>query len=241
MLLSIIVPFYNEPTLLQVIDKIYKVKFQDQIRFEIISVDDGSTDESTKQAEKDLLKFENITLIKHTENKGKGAAIKTALLQCKGDIIIIQDADLEYHPSDIPKVIQPIIDGKTLVCYGSRHLGSENRKIFFLWFKKHAHHTLFPYLGGRLITIVCDLLFFVPLTDVLTCYKAFDRSLLNQISLKNNGFEMEGELTAKILKKTRIKEIPVSFLPRTKAEGKKIRWKDGISLLFNLIKYRFVS
>ena len=239
MLLSIIIPYYNEPTLIQVLDNVYNVQFQGT--FEIIIVDDGSTDGTTTLLEKNISKYKNAELIKHSVNKGKGAAIKTALKNSKGDIIIIQDADLEYNPIEIPKVIQPIIDNKTLVCYGSRHLGKEQRKRNFLWFKKHAGHTLFPYLGGRLITIACSVLFFIRLTDVLTCYKAYDANLLKSISLKNNGFEMEGELAAKTLKKTKILEIPVSFTPRTVAEGKKIKWTDGFKLLFTVIKYRFVS
>jgi len=240
MLLSIIIPYYNEPTLLQVIDNLYKINFQNQIQIEIIVIDDGSTDGTTELLEEYINKYSNLKLIKHSENKGKGAAIKTALLHCFGEIIIIQDADLEYNPSEIPKVIQPVIDGKTLVCYGSRHLGKEQIKKNLLWFKKHARHAILPYLGGRIITLACDLLFFVQLTDILTCYKAFNANLIKQILLKNNGFEMEGELTVKILKKTNIIEVPISFEPRTIAEGKKIRLKHGIKFLFTLFKYRFV-
>lgn len=239
--LSIIIPYYNEPTLLQIIDKIYNIKFQNTIQFEVVVVDDGSTDGTTSVLEEQIHNYKDLKLIKHKLKKGKGAAIKTGLSSCRGDLIIIQDADLEYNPAEIPNVLQPIIDGKTKVCYGSRHLSKEQRKRNFLWFKKHVGHALFPYLGGRLITIVCDLLFWVHLTDVLTCYKAFQVSIIQNMQLKNNGFEMEGELTSKILRKAKIMEVPISFSPRSNSEGKKIRWQDGFKIIYAIIKYRFSS
>lgn len=241
MLLSIIVPYYNEPTLLQVIKNIYAVDYTNVGKFEVILVDDGSTDETTLLFEKSISRFSGIKLIKHFVNKGKGAAIKTGLLHCSGDIIIIQDADLEYNPYDICKVIQPILEKRTQVCYGSRHLGKEQRKRNLLWVKKHAQHAIIPHLGGKLITEFCNLLFFTNLTDVLTCYKAINASLLNQIKLNTNGFEMEAELTAKILKRTRILEVPIDFYPRTKSEGKKIRWHHGFKCIATIVKYRFLN
>lgn len=241
MLLSIIVPSYNEPTLFKVIDKIYSITFEKKINIEVVVVDDGSCEDMNDFFELYATKYAGLRFIKHPVNMGKGAAVKTGITNTTGDIIIIQDADMEYDPGDIKKVIQPIVERETLVCYGSRHKGKELRKRYFLLFKKHARHSLIPYLGGRLITALCDMLFFATLTDVLTGYKAFEAGFLKQINLKSNGFEMEGELTAKVLKKTKITEVPINFYPRTLQEGKKIRLKDGFRLLSTIIKFRFIS
>jgi hypothetical protein len=144
-------------------------------------------------------------------------------------------------PDDIPSVIKPIIDNKTLVCYGSRHLDKGQNKKNKIWFRKHIRQTLLAFLGSKIITSLCNILFSSTLTDVPTCYKAFDTKLLKGISLNNNGFELEAEITAKVLKKTSIIEVPIHYFPRTRSEGKKICWRDGFKFLFNLIKYRFVS
>lgn len=241
MLLSIIIPYYNEPTLLEVVESVYLVDFSDICSIEVIVIDDGSTDNSKELLENQKKRFPEIILVKHSINKGKGAAIKTGLSNCRGDVIIIQDADLEYNPKDIPSIIKPIISGKTKACYGSRHLGKPQKTRNFLWFKSHVGQTILPYLGGRLITILCNLLFNSQLSDVLTCYKAFDKQLITNINLSNNGFELEAEITAKVLKMTNISEVPISYSPRLKSEGKKIKLLDGFKIIVTYIKYKFIK
>lgn len=241
MILSVIIPSYNEPDIVKVLKGLTNINFDENIIMEIILVDDGSTDNSIKTVELQKTDFPGLTILKHPKNLGKGAAIKTGLRVCNGDIIIIQDADLEYDINDIPKVINPIIYKETLVCYGSRHLNKKWRRTYYFKIKKHKGHSMLAFVGGRLITLLCNILFFVRLTDVLTCYKAFSAVLLKEIELKTNGFEMEIELTDKVLKKTKIKEVPIKYFPRTIEEGKKIKVFDGIKILFYLIKYRIVN
>lgn len=241
MTVSIIIPYYNEPTLLQLLEKVLSVEAPDDISFEIIVIDDGSTDETTSALKKNKQLMSMIIFEEHKINKGKGAAIKTGIRLSTGDVIIIQDADLEYNPEDILKVIQPVISGECQVCYGSRHLDRKQIRKNLKWFRKNTKQTLLPYLGGRLITAVCSVLFFIRLTDVLTCYKAFIKDMIKDMELKHDGFCMEGELTSKLLKKTRIHEIPVNYSPRSIEEGKKIVLKDGFKIMFNIIKYRFVK
>lgn len=241
MIVSVIIPYYNEPTLLQVLHNLLALNNHDKYVLEIIVVNDGSTDETTKTLKENTEIFSKIKFKEHASNLGKGAAIKTGLEISIGDIIIIQDADLEYNPEDIYKVINPIINGKSLVCYGSRYLNTSQFKINAKRMFKESFFSLFSYLGGRLITGVTSVLFMIRLTDVLTCQKAIKKELLNEIKLELNSFDLEGELTAKILKKTKIIEVPVSYSPRTQAEGKKIKWKDGFKILFAIIKFKFTE
>jgi len=167
---------------------------------------------------------------------GKGAAIKTGLSYCSGSIIIIQDGDLEYDPKDIPSVISPILNNETLVCYGSRHIDKNKLKKNYKWFRTHIGQAILPMLGGRIITYTCNILFNSKLTDVLTCYKAFDISLIKTMEFISNGFNFEAEITAKVLKQTKIKEVSISYNPRTKKQGKKIKLKDGLKIIITLIK-----
>jgi dolichol-phosphate mannosyltransferase len=241
MKLTVIIPYYNEPTLISLLKKLYAVKFPANVDLEVITVDDGSTDNMTSVLEENITDFPGLILIKHKTNKGKGAAIKTGLAISSGDIIIIQDADLEYNPSEIPNVIRPIIDGETQVCYGSRHLDKKQKKENLLWFKKHFRHSFMAAIGGRMITWLFNILYAAGISDAPTCYKAFSTDFLKGIDLRNDGFAMEAELTAKILKRTRILEVPIHFVPRTKREGKKIRWHDGIRSIAMIIKYRFIN
>ena len=227
MKLSIIMPIYNEKeTLKKIVEKIQKVP----IEKEIIMVDDGSTD-GTREIMK---KYENVTNIKviyHTKNMGKGATIRTAIKYITGDIVIIQDADLEYDPNDYLKLVMPIQNKEVKVIYGSRALNPEN---------KHSYNRYL--LGGKLVTFVTNILFSQRLTDEPTCYKVFDTTLLKSIFLKCKRFEFCPEVTAKIAKMgIKIKEIPISYYPRNFTEGKKIKWYDGIEAIWTLIKYRFVK
>lgn len=229
MTLSIIIPVYNESvTILDIIEKVKRVDLK-EIKRQIVIVDDGSTD-STKDKLKKLPAENDLRIIYQQTNKGKGAAIKTALTQVTGDIVVIQDADLEYNPAEFPTLIEPILSKTAKVVYGSRILRKNN-----------ARGKLFYYLGGKFITFTTNLLYGSHLSDEPTCYKAFDAKLLKSFTIDENGFAWEPEITAKILKAGhKILEIPISYKPRSALEGKKIKFKDGIQAVLTLLKYRFV-
>ena len=226
MRLSIIMPVYNEKeTIAEIIRKVKEVDLND-IKKEIIIVDDFSTDGTRKILEK--VKDNEIKIIYHDKNMGKGYAIRTALKYVTGDIVIIQDADLEYNPEDYIKLILPIIKGENKVVYGSRMLG------------KNKYSSLSFFLGGQLVTFVANLLYGTKITDEPTCYKVFNSDVIKNLNLECKGFEFCPEVTAKVAKKGfKIKEIPISYYPRDKKHGKKINWKDGLEAIWILIKYRF--
>lgn len=233
--LSIIIPVYNEEgTILKVIQGVKKVKIKDAEK-EIIVVDDCSTDNT-----KDILKKINdksIRVFYHKKNMGKGAAIRTALGHCKGSIISIQDADLEYDPRNIIGLIKPILDKQYSVVYGSRFLG---RKMVLFGRNK----TVLPmhWIGNRCLTFLTNLLYFNGITDMETGCKVFKKEVVEGIRLRSKRFDFEPEITAKILKRGyKIKEFPIKFNPRTQSEGKKITWKDGIKAAYYLFKYRLVN
>ena len=237
MKLSILIPAYNEEKSIQELLATVKNVNLGDIEKEIIVIDDGSKD-GTKEI---LRNTPNIKFIEHKKNMGKGGAIKTGIKHATGDIIIVQDADLEYNPHEIGSVIKPIIEKRAKVVYGSRFLSRKqlNRNRLFM---KHHKSYLFAYLGGRMITHITNLLFLSHLTDEPTCYKCFRSDIIKNIRIKNNGFEWEPEVTAKILKKgIKIIEVPISYNPRTIEEGKKINWKDGFKAIWTLIKYRVVN
>ena len=231
MKLSIIIPVYNEEkTLLKVLDKVKKVKL-DNITKEIILVDDFSTD-GTKNILSEL-RDSSLKIFFHQKNHGKGAAIRTALKHATGDIIMIQDADLEYDPAEYPRLLEPIIENETKVVYGSRL--EAIRKNIKNMYKLH-------YIGNTFLTLMTNLLFGAKITDMETCYKVFRKEVIKDMKLKAKRFDFEPEITAKILKKGyKIKEVPINFIGRKFDEGKKITWKDGIKALYYLIKYRFVD
>lgn len=226
MRVSIIIPCFNERnTVSEIIKKLIAIPYDK----EIIVVDDGSTD-GTVEILKEF-NFNPVKLLFHGVNIGKGSAIRTALKSVSGDIVVIQDADLEYDPNEYHKLIEPIISGRAQVVYGSRIL-KKNNPICSRKF----------YIGGRFLTFLANLLYKANITDEPTCYKAFEVSLLNSLNLRCNRFEFCPEVTAKIRKRNiPIYEVPISYNPRKLKEGKKIGWRDGIEAVWTLLKYRFID
>lgn len=225
--LSIIIPAYNEEaTIGAVIEKVLSI---DAV-LEIVAVDDGSTD-STGSILDGLSKGQNgkVRVIHSPANRGKGSAIRAAIPHIRGEVVIIQDADLEYDPEDMLRVAAPIRAGSAQVVYGSRIL-SENPRF------KAAY-----YWGGRFLSMVTNILYGTRITDEPTCYKAFRAGILKGMDLKCTGFEFCPEVTAKVARAGYdIKEVPISYNPRSFKEGKKIRWRDGLTALYVLLKYRFL-
>ena len=231
MKLTVIIPVYNEEkSIIQVIDKVKNVKLN-EVEKEIIVVDDFSTDSTKELLEK--LKDSSIKIFFHQKNLGKGAAIRTALKHATGDIILIQDADLEYDPIEYKKLLNPIIEDGAKVVYGSRI--EVIRKNLKNMYKVH-------YIGNMFLTFMTNLLYGAKITDMETGYKVFRKEVFNDMKLKAKRFDFEPEITAKILKKGhKIIEVPINFMGRKFDEGKKITWKDGVKDMYYLIKYRFTD
>lgn len=226
-MISVIIPVYNEVTTIKEIVK--RVQSVDLAK-EIIIVDDASTD-GTREALNELKEGEGITVLFHESNQGKGAALRTACKEVKGDIVIIQDADLEYDPQEYSKLIRPIIEGKADAVYGSRFLGGPHRVLLF-W----------HYVGNKLLTLFSNMFTNLNLTDMETCYKVFKTSLLKELSIESNRFGVEPELTTKLAKlKCRIYEVDISYSGRDYGEGKKINWKDGVAAFYWIVKYNLWS
>jgi len=226
MKISVIMPVFNErETLQRILEKIKNVN----IEKEIIIVDDHSTDGTRGILEK--IDDNNVKVIYHSENRGKGAAIRTAQKHhITGDVVIIQDADLEYQPKDYLKLIKPIEDGFADVVYGSRFVGSH--RVFMFW----------HYFGNKLLTWLTNLLYNTMLTDMETCYKVFRTQVFKQLNIRSSRFDFEPEVTAKVFKKKlRVVEIPITHYGRGYEEGKKITWKDGFIAIWTLMKYRFID
>lgn len=225
MKLSVVMPVYNElKTVEKAINSVLNVKTS--IDKELIIVDDGSTDGTRDVLSK--IKDKDIKIVYHEKNMGKGAALKTGFSNVSGDIVIIQDADLEYDPNDYDTLIKPIIDGKADIVYGSRFKSGSHRVLLF-W----------HYLGNKLITLVADVLYNINLSDIETCYKAFKSEILTKIQFRSNSFGFEAEFTAKVAKnRYRIYEVPIQYYGRTYEEGKKITWRDGFVALWILLRYR---
>jgi glycosyltransferase involved in cell wall biosynthesis len=235
MKLSVIIPVYNEESTIQeILVKVNKLKLPG-IQKEIIVVDDFSQDKSKEIVKK--LNLGNVKLYGHKKNKGKGAAVVTGIKKSTGDIIIIQDADLEYNPNDYPKLLKPIVEGKAKVVYGSR---LKNYPLRITGKKKTPLIT--HYLGNKLLTYITNILYGNGLTDMETCYKVFKREVIQGIEINAKRFDFEPEFTAKIMKKgIRIHEVPIKVKPRGYEEGKKITWRDGFIAVWTLLKYRFVD
>lgn len=225
MKLSIIMPCYNEiNTIETIIEAVKKCPYEPK---EIIIVDDCSTD-GTREKLKNELNSMVDRIIYHDRNQGKGAAIRTGIKAATGSIVIIQDTDLEYDPNEIPRVIQPILDEKADVVYGSRFMGGNPHRVVYFW----------HMVGNKFLTTLSNIFTNINLTDMETCYKAFKTEIIQSINLKENRFGFEPEITAKIAKKKyRIYEVGIPYYGRTYEEGKKIGWKDGFRALWCILKY----
>ena len=227
MKLSVLVPAYNESrTIAAMLEAVYGRNPGRDL--EVVIVDDGSTDGTYEAAAAAAAAHPGAKVIKHAKNSGKGAAIRTALAAATGDVVIIQDADLEYDPADYSLLLKPIEDGEAEVVYGSRLMKSDAR----------SYHRY--YWGGRLVSLWTNILYGSRLTDEPTCYKVFKTEMLRSFDLQCTGFEFCPEVTAKtLLRGVKIREFPVSYSPRRMEEGKKIRWTDGVIALWTLLKLRF--
>jgi len=230
--LSIVIPAYNEePTIHLILDKVCKVRLPGDLKKEIIIVDDCSKDNTYATIQKYIADYDTrkeIQLFKHEKNAGKGAALHTGIAKATGEVLVIQDADLEYDPNEYALLLQPILDNVADVVYGSRFIGGKPHRILFFW------HTL----GNKFLTFLSNMFTNLNLTDMETCYKAFRREVLQSFTLKEDRFGIEPELTARVgHANVRVYEVPISYFGRTYEEGKKIGWKDGVRALYAIGKY----
>jgi glycosyltransferase involved in cell wall biosynthesis len=226
MKLSIIIPVYNEKhTIEEVINRVRETDVG--MEKEIVIVDDGSKDGT--QDVLNNLNFPDTKTFFHAKNQGKGAALHTGFSNAQGDIILIQDADLEYDPAEYPTLLKPILDGRADVVYGSRFLGGPHRVLFF-W----------HYVGNKLLTTLSNMLSNLNLSDMETCYKVIKKEVLDRITLKSKKFGFEPEITIKLAKlKVKIYEVPISYSGRDYSEGKKIGWRDGIAAIYHILRFKF--
>jgi glycosyltransferase involved in cell wall biosynthesis len=252
--LSVLIPCYNEiDTIRPIVEQVLAVELALQVRNgpyagttargssradvvdmvlekEIVIVDDGSRD-GTRELLPELAKLPNVFVHYHAQNQGKGAAVRTAIEKSTGEFLIVQDADLEYDPREYPQLLLPILEGRTKVVYGSRFLGGPRKAMFF------TH-----MLGNKMLTLFTNILFDTILSDMETCYKVFTREVAMKLRLKSPGWGFDPEITAKILKRGyRIYEVPISYNGREYNEGKKISWRDGLTVMWTLLKYRLTE
>jgi glycosyltransferase involved in cell wall biosynthesis len=248
--LSVLIPCYNErETIREIVARVRAVDMRMRVRDgrfglpvapdgtveltvekEIVIVDDGSQD-GTREILPELAALPDVFVHYHDRNRGKGAAVRTAIEHAAGDIMLVQDADLEYDPREYPALLQPIIEGRSKVVYGSRFLGGP-RKAMLFW----------HMLGNKSLTLFTNILFDTILSDMETCYKVFTREVAQQLRLKSPGWGFDPEITAKILKRGyRIYEVPISYNGREFNEGKKISWRDGLTVMWTLLKYRLTE
>jgi glycosyltransferase involved in cell wall biosynthesis len=225
--LTVVIPVYNErATVAEIIRRIRAVEIP--LTLQVIVVDDGSSDGSDKVLQ--ALEDSTVRVIRHTHNQGKGAAIRTGMEAMTGDLLLIQDADLEYDPDDWPRLLEPILKGKARVVYGSRFTGERKNMLPLHWF------------GNRMLSLVTNILYSSTLSDMETCYKLFDAEVLKGITLVSDRFEFEPEITAKVMRRGfRIYEVPISYAGREANEGKKITWRDGFGAMAALIRFRFTK
>lgn len=226
MKISVVIPAFNEvSTIDEIIARVQEVPLDK----EIIIVDDASSDGTAVRLHEIGAQQSNVRVLYHQENKGKGAALRTGFEAVRGNVIIVQDADLEYDPAEYPVLLRPILDGHADVVYGSRFLGGPHRVLFF-W----------HYMGNKLLTLLSNIMSNLNLSDMEVGYKVFRREVLKDLSLKSDRFGFEPEFTMKIAKRGyRLYEVPISYRGRTYREGKKIGWKDGIAALYTIVRFRF--
>ena len=228
MKLSVVIPVYNEQGTIR---ELYESVRAVDLDKEIIFVDDCSTD-GTLEILKNELEKDVARILYHSKNQGKGAAIRSGIQVATGDIVIIQDADLEYDPAEYSKMIEPILQGRADVVYGSRFMGGDAHRVVYFWHK----------VGNGFLTLLSNMFTNLTLTDMETCYKAFTVKVIKSIEIEQNRFGFEPEITAKIAKlKCRIYEVGISYYGRTYAEGKKIGWKDGLQAIWCILKYNLLK
>ncbi|HTV03407.1 MAG TPA: glycosyltransferase family 2 protein [Luteitalea sp.] len=227
MRLTVVIPVYNEVhTLLHLIDRVQAVPLDK----DLVLVDDCSSDGTRNLLERTTFPA-NVRVLYHEVNQGKGAALRTGFAAATGDVVIIQDADLEYDPDEYPKLLEPIVAGRADVVFGSRFAGGESHRVLYFW---HS-------LGNKFLTLCSNAFTNLNLTDMETCYKVFRREVLQQITVEENRFGFEPEITAKIAKlRVRIYEVGISYAGRTYEEGKKIGWRDGVRALWCIVKYNWL-
>jgi glycosyltransferase involved in cell wall biosynthesis len=227
MKLSIVIPVYNEKNFIsEIVERVRKVSLQD-VEKEIIIVDDFSTDGTRDILQRDLEPLVSKVIYRE-KNQGKGAALRAGFQQVSGDIVIIQDSDLEYNPAEYPKLIQPILENQADVVYGSRFIGSEPHRVLYFW----------HYVGNKFLTLLSNMFTNLNLTDMETCYKVFRKEVLYSVKIEQNRFGFEPEITAKVSKGNwRIYEVGIAYFCRNYAEGKKINWKDGLQAIWCVLRY----
>jgi glycosyltransferase involved in cell wall biosynthesis len=227
--LSIVIPVYNEKWTVQAILKAVESAPSAGLAKEIIVVDDCSTDGTRTILQQEVEGRPGIHVLYHERNQGKGAALRSGIAKTTGDIVLIQDADLEYDPQEYPKLLAPILEGKADVVYGSRFTGGDSRRVLYFW---HA-------VGNRFLTTLSNMFTNINLSDMETCYKVFRGEVIRSIRIEENRFGFEPEITSKVAGAgCRIYEIGISYYGRTYAEGKKISWKDGVRAIWCILKYR---
>jgi glycosyltransferase involved in cell wall biosynthesis len=229
-LLSVVIPVFNE---VATVDRLIATVLDVDVEKEIIVVDDHSTDGTRAALDVLAASHDNIRVIRHEKNRGKGAALRTGFARARGRFVIVQDADLEYDPAEYPKLLQPLVDGIADVVYGSRFIGGESHRVLYFW----------HMVGNRWLTLLSNLFTKLNLTDMETCFKAFRREIIQSIRLEEDRYGFEPEITAKLAayrlggKPLRIYEVGVSYHGRSYAEGKKIGWRDGLRALWCIFRY----
>jgi glycosyltransferase involved in cell wall biosynthesis len=229
-LLSIVIPAFNEEhTIREIVDRVGRVELPGGVEREIVLVDDASTDRTPQILGDTFGSCDGIRILRHERNQGKGASLRTGFAASRGDIVLIQDADLEYDPRDYPRLLAPILEGKADVVYGSRFVGSDPHRVLYYW----------HYVGNRVLTALSNAFTNLNLTDMETCYKVFRGDLIRSVDIQEERFGFEPEITAKIARLgVRVYEVGISYDGRTYDEGKKITWKDGVRALWCILKYR---